>query len=335
MKPIRKFPPLVWLFGAALTAFSAFGVLVTVRAASNQVPNVLLNEVVVNVPGADSPYEYIELRGTPGASLNGVNLVIVEGDPVSPTSITSPGTFDHVVNLSGRTLGTNGLLILVPPSAPWKPSIPPETVVIDYPRLDVPPGGQPGGNNGGGIENGAYTFMLLYTAQPLQEMQDYDVDDNGTLELLPADHVLLDGIGYMRVNSINVPSGVVYGLVELTQPVGEPDAATRFRDSTTPNFKPAWYNGDITTTLDYDPSKVSLNFPVGGGISRGAPNLPAPVQTPTPTNTPTRTPRPTNTPVPGTPGAPTNTPVPLDTLTPTNTPGPLNNKLYLPTLWRS
>jgi hypothetical protein len=326
---MRKLSRLVLLAIIVLTLLSVFGALVSVRAASNQAPDVVINEVVINPPGADSPYEYIELRGPPGASLNNVNLVVVEGDPQG--MIASPGTFDHVVNLNGRTLGSNGLLILVPPNAPWKSSIPTQTTVVDYPRLDVPADV----NMAGGIENGANSFLLLHTPQVLNETVDYDVDNNGTLELLPADTVLMDGIGYMRVNSINVASGIVYGLVELTQPNGEMDAATRFRNSTAPNFQASWYNGDLTNTIDYDENKVSLNFPAGGRLSPGAPNLPAPAPTTTPTVAPTLTPRPTNTPVPGTPGGPTNTPVPLDTLTPTATRAPLNNRMYLPTLWRT
>src|SRR5207302_9932066 len=41
---------------------------------------VLLNEVELNPPGAgNAPWQYIELEGTPGALLGGIQLVVVDG----------------------------------------------------------------------------------------------------------------------------------------------------------------------------------------------------------------------------------------------------------------
>src|SRR4051812_5305041 len=38
----------------------------------------LLNEVELNPPGGDAPWQYIELVGTPGASLAGLQMVVAE-----------------------------------------------------------------------------------------------------------------------------------------------------------------------------------------------------------------------------------------------------------------
>jgi hypothetical protein len=113
----------------------------------------------------------------------------------------------------------------------------------------------------------------------------------------------------------------VYSPIILTQAAGEPDAATRLPGYDTPLYPGSWYNGDLTDLNTYDPAELSANFPAGGAVSRGAPNLPLPpppvTSVPTWTPIPSNTPRPTNTPVPlpsdAPPGAPTNTPVPLGT----------------------
>ncbi|MDP9272207.1 MAG: hypothetical protein M3O93_01535, partial [Chloroflexota bacterium] len=50
---------------------------------------VLINEALVSHTGTDST-EYVELFGTPGASLAGMSLVVVEGDaaPQVPGTVT-------------------------------------------------------------------------------------------------------------------------------------------------------------------------------------------------------------------------------------------------------
>src|SRR5262249_27254277 len=70
-------------------------------------PGLLLNEIDANPPGVDQPYEFIELRGTGGATLANVYVIAVEGDMSEGL-----GTADLVVNLSSATVGTAGLLVI-------------------------------------------------------------------------------------------------------------------------------------------------------------------------------------------------------------------------------
>src|SRR5689334_18329672 len=57
----------------------------------------LINEIELNPPGNDAPWQYIELEGTPGASLAGLQLVVAEGNGAA--------TVQMVVNLSTACAG--------------------------------------------------------------------------------------------------------------------------------------------------------------------------------------------------------------------------------------
>ena len=70
-------------------------------------PAVYLNEILFDPPGADSPNEYIELRGTPNFTLPpGTYFVAVEGDANG-----NPGTIQNYFDLSGKMIGGNGFLV--------------------------------------------------------------------------------------------------------------------------------------------------------------------------------------------------------------------------------
>ncbi len=83
---------LVFIFNAASAHISA---------------QTLLNEVVISLPGEDQPCEYIEIRGTPGTTLSNLYFVDVDGDG------SGGGSIDFIVDLSGRIIGSNGLLAIV------------------------------------------------------------------------------------------------------------------------------------------------------------------------------------------------------------------------------
>ena len=78
----------------------------------------LINEVLANVSNAidETNREYIELIGTPGASLDDYYFVVFEAEEEEngDTAGSATGTADFVVDLSGLTFGDNGLLVLVP-----------------------------------------------------------------------------------------------------------------------------------------------------------------------------------------------------------------------------
>jgi MYXO-CTERM domain-containing protein len=195
----------------------------------------LLNEIRVNPPGADEPYEFVELKGTPGGSLQGFYLVALEGD-----SGGAAGTADYVLNLSTAcggvcSFGTNGLLI-VKAAAGGDTIAPPTTVVLD-PQLNV------GVTGGSGMENGSITFMLIYSpTTAIAKGTDYDP---GTGLALPTGAIISDSIGWTDGGTTDV----VYGGAQLAASGFTPDAVVRFPDDETPQSAAAWYGGDLTTPL--------------------------------------------------------------------------------------
>ena len=237
---------------------TAFALVFILNAATAQVSaQTLLNEVEINVPGTDQPCEYVEIRGTPGETLNNLYFVDVDGD-----GIGSGGSIDFVVDLSGRVIGSNGLLVIVSSVPCPGREIPAQTTRVTLPRLDP---------EGGGIENGANSFLLVSSPAVINN-PNVDVDNDGTLDGLPAGATVVDSIGWFQNDA-----GTVYGAT-LPFTGRTPDAATRFPGNNTPNSASAWYYGDLEVTgnissVAYDSASVSRNFPIGGRLTPGAPNV--------------------------------------------------------------
>lgn len=217
----------------------------------------LLNEVKVNPPGTDEPFEFIEIKGTAGAVLNDLYITAFEGDS------GSAGNCDRVFPIRNVTLGSTGLL-LVATSLGYS-NIPSGTIFKDTLVFGVP---------GGVFENGSISFLLIFSPVPIVQGSDYDSNNDGVLEL-PIGAVILDAMGWTNGD----PSSRVYGGVTLTQSVGTPDAAVRFFGNTTANSVSAWYNGDLVgngNSVTFDPLEISSNFPAGGKLSPGDHNFPNP-----------------------------------------------------------
>jgi hypothetical protein len=212
----------------------------------------LLNEIVVNPPGADDPFEFIELKGNPGNTLNNIYVCVFEGDSASA------GNCDLVIPLNNITLGSNGLLLIA--TSLGFPNIPAATTFIDTLNFGIP---------GGVLENGNTSFAVIFSPIPIVYNADYDTNNDGTLDL-PSGAILQDAVGWTNGDL----TALIYGGVILTQSAGTPDAAVRFFENTTPFSKPAWYNGDLTGSTNFDPLEISSNFPVGGSITPGDFNTP-------------------------------------------------------------
>ncbi|HEX8637876.1 MAG TPA: VCBS repeat-containing protein [Pyrinomonadaceae bacterium] len=238
---------------------AAFALVFIFNTAAARVPaQALLNEVDINAPGDDRPCEYIEIRGTPGAPLTNLYFAVVEGDG------SAAGQVDFLVNLSGRAIGANGLLVIVSPTQCSGRTIPAQTTQVASAQLD---------SESGGIENGSNSFLLINSPTPIvDDFLDLDADNDGTLDSLPAGATVVDGIGWFQTDT-----GTVYGAT-LPFPGRTPDAATRFPGNNTPNSSSAWYYGDLVSpgsnnTVTYDSAFVSRNFPIGGQLTPGAPNV--------------------------------------------------------------
>jgi hypothetical protein len=122
----------------------------------------LLNELYVNSPGADEPFEFIELKGTPGSTLNNIYVVVFESDS------GSAGNADVVIPLNGVTLGSNGLLFIG--TSLGYPDIPSETVFKDTLLFGLPL-----------LENGSISFTVMFSPIPMLKDVDYDTNNDGVL----------------------------------------------------------------------------------------------------------------------------------------------------------
>jgi hypothetical protein len=212
----------------------------------------LLNEIVVNPPGTDDPFEFIELKGQPGTTINQIFLCVFEGDSASA------GNCDLAIPLRNITLGSNGLLFVG--TTLGYSNIPAATAKKDTLLFAVP---------GGYLENGNTTFALVFSTTNIIEDVDYDTNNDGVLDL-PQGAVLMDAVGWTNGDQY----AKIYGGVILTQSAGTPDAAVRFFDNTTAFSKPAWYNGDLADLTLFDELEISDNFPAGGAITPGNHNVP-------------------------------------------------------------
>jgi hypothetical protein len=210
----------------------------------------LLNELYVNSPGADEPFEFIELKGTPGSTLNNIYVVVFESDS------GSAGNADVVIPLNGVTLGSNGLLFIG--TSLGYQNIPSETVFKDTLLFGLPL-----------LENGSISFTVMFSPIPMLKDVDYDTNNDGVLDL-PNGAQLQDAVGWTNGDL----TALIYGGVILTQSAGTPDAAVRFFDNNTPFSAVAWYNGDLVDADSFDPLEVSSNMPLGSGVTPGNINIP-------------------------------------------------------------
>jgi hypothetical protein len=231
------------------------GIIVLIFYSLNTKAQLLLNEVKVNPPGNDNPFEFIELKGTPGSQITNTYLLILEGDSASA------GNADLVIRLNNITLGSNGLYF-IGTSLGYTISAP--TLLRDTLIFGIP---------GGIIENGSSTFMLVFSTVPIIYGLDYDTNNDGVLEL-PAGAAVLDSFGWI---SGGATDAVLYTSAVITQSNGTPDAAVRFYGNSVANSAAAWYCGDLIGTGvsgTFDALEVSFNFPTGGALSPGDHNLP-------------------------------------------------------------
>ena len=232
-----------------------FVILVQLIFLSHAHAQLLLNEVKVNPPGNDNPFEFIELKGAPGSLITNTYLVILEGDS------GSAGNADLVIRLNNITLGSNGLYFI---GTSLGYAINSPTILRDTLIFGIP---------GGIIENGSSTFMLVYSTTPIVYGLDYDANNDGVLEL-PNGASITDSFGWI---SSGVTDAVLYTSAVISQSNGTPDAAVRFYGNSVANSAAAWYCGDLNGTGasgTFDALEVSFNFPTGGALSPGDHNLP-------------------------------------------------------------
>ncbi len=226
----------------------------------NTYGQILLNELDVNPGGTDNGCEYVELIGPPGAVVENIHFVSLEGDSTKgvATAVISFGS-------PGPVLGSNGLLVVVSQAGCSPRTYPSGTTVIPTSFLD-----------NGVLQNGSNSFLLISSVTPITANTDYDTNDDGTLDALPVGATIIDGVAWLDGGATDV----VYGSAILTaQGLGSNQtsgAATRFVGSTRANYAGSWYSGFVVGApgdTTYSDTTRTLNFPTGGALTPGAPNI--------------------------------------------------------------
>ncbi len=206
-----------------------------------------LNEILRDAPGADNGQEFVELLGDPGASLDGVVFLAIDGDG------SAAGTIDTVFSLDGLTLGSNGLLLIRDSATVLQPAPAAGTTVVVN---DFTPD----------LENGSITFLLV-TGFTGAVGNDLDTNNDGVIDVATPWATVIDAIGLLENDGVNnFAYAAQLGFFDFPQLAFTPDAFVRLADGgglaamdvlgTTPGpyaFDPAEYfstTGLAPTTAD-------------------------------------------------------------------------------------
>jgi hypothetical protein len=236
-------------------------ILITLIVQTNVVAQIRLSELEVDTPNSGAePCEYIEVQGSPGATVP-ANTFFLSID----SDAGQLGFIDYIMNLSGVQFGANGTITIVSYSDTCPGRIfPAETRVVQSPSV--------------AMGFGAETFLLTKTTQPklLFEGQDLDVNDDGVLDA-KFGLTTIDGIGWILDPARNKLYG---GVPAIFQGRDLPDAATRFPGAVAAFSAAAWYYGEVAPPEHSIAYKAphSPNFPQGGALTPGAPNVGGPAR---------------------------------------------------------
>jgi hypothetical protein len=189
--------------GILVTMAAATGCLCA-AAAAQPCTTLKINEVRLDQFGPDND-EYVELRGSPGASLDGVWYVVI-GDVTGAALGTQSGGVELAIDLTGHSLAANGLFLIAK-----------DTFTLGTPHLTIPAASLPGGELFENSDNVTHLLVANFTGSL---NQDLDTNDDGVLDITPWDAILCsvaivedpnpDGVSQEHYYSTNVigPDGV-------------------------------------------------------------------------------------------------------------------------------
>ncbi len=126
---------------------------------------VMINEWVSNDISTDD-YEFIELCGTPNESLDGLSVVLIEGEG------TGSGTIDRVIDLTGYVIGASGYFVIGDAAV--------------SPDIEM---------TAGFIENGGNNIILVSGLLQTQGT-DIDTDDDCVEDVDKPIGTVIDAVGY-------------------------------------------------------------------------------------------------------------------------------------------
>ncbi|MCS6776862.1 MAG: PEP-CTERM sorting domain-containing protein [Chloroherpetonaceae bacterium] len=219
-----------------------------------------INEFLINPPGSDNGYEFIELiSNTPNYSLNNVWLLVVEGEG------TARGVVDQAINYTGFSTGSNGLLLHRDSNITLLPPPDPSTTVRVQ---DFVPD----------IENGGQTYILALGFTGAVGL-DLDTNNDGVLDLTPWTSVF-DAIFYSEdlPNPLSANYADDLGGTSFAQQIFTPDAYALLPDGTKIAFDVL--SASPVGPFDIDPAEVitATGAPFRGSyrLTPGSANVPEP-----------------------------------------------------------
>jgi hypothetical protein len=217
--------------------------------------SVRINELFINPPGTDNGFEFFELKGSPSFSLSGIWLLAIEGDG------TSAGVVDVAIDLTGFSLGTNGLFLQRDAATVLNPAPASATTV----RVsDFNPD----------IENGSNTYLLVrgFTGAI---GNDLDTNNDGTIDVALPWTSVLDGIALIENDgTANVGYADDFGFTNFGPNAGfNADALVRGADD-------VWYGMDVLGSgngpFTFDTTRMAPSA-LEGTLTPGSENIiPAP-----------------------------------------------------------
>lgn len=235
-----------------------------------------INEIMVSPPGTDTSNEYIEIRGVANATIPAdTYLIQIEGDgesnpgDIESNSSSSNGCFlvdgvtpcpqGGIIDLSGLTLGSNGILVILRSNHPY--TIDPDAATL----FDV---------TDGELEDQSHTFFLVNTngnGAPSTN-DDIDADDNGEIDTAYTSiWTFLDGISFAdddgAPNNEFAYADVIFAESAIVPTLMRPASATVI--STVVQFDYAARIGNSTGNVVNDTANSDW---VGGDMPSG--NLP-------------------------------------------------------------
>ncbi len=238
--------------------------------------DVLLNELFINSPGNDPPYEFVELKGTPGIGLGSLYYIAIEGLIGDRT-----GAAEKVVDIGSFSNGAaaadgSGYTLLTTDAADFGFNVPSGTTQIA--------GLGSIATENVASQNDSTTYLVVKSPTRLTLTEfDYDWNDDGSLDL-PAGVEIVDSVGVRVLGAFDQLYGPGSNRVAFAVTDPDVDAISRSRTNTTPNSGAAFFGGDLFPAGDdyliYEPGE-SFGVPVSGGaLTPGEPNVGTAVQSP-------------------------------------------------------
>lgn len=220
-------PSRVRMWQGFVTAVAcALGIALTATSPAHSVQgptNTLhINEVLHNPEGTDTPFEYLEIKGSPNATIPSCTYVVF-----IESNSTSNGDVQEIFDLSNRVLGSNGFLIFLQAGNSY-PAVPATTTIVG---TTTGFGGIAGysSDNPTGIENEAYTVLLVRSVDgggacvAPTLTTDIDTNNDGVAEF-PATWTVLDGVAALEPGLV----GAAYATAKcddgewVGRPTGDP-----------------------------------------------------------------------------------------------------------------